>query len=106
MFTKTLVRTYNFFFNYPTPSNLTTLWNFGILGLYFLFLQVLSGMLLSFYFVATYFYSFDFVEWIMRDTYLGFFARYIHSNGASFFFFVYIFTFLEVYIISLIWGQN
>jgi len=98
LFTKTLVRTYNFFFNYPTPSNLTTLWNFGILGLYFLFLQLLSGMLLSFYFVATYFYSFDFVEWIMRDTYLGFFARYIHSNGASFFFFcIYIHFFRSLY---------
>ena len=64
-------------------------------------MQILSGMLLSFYFVANQFYSFDFVEWIMRDTYLGFAARYIHSNGASFFFFcIYIHFFRSLYYYS------
>jgi len=64
-------------------------------------MQILSGMLLSFYYTATYFYSFDYVEWIMRDTYLGFFARYIHSNGASFFFFcIYIHFFRSLYYFS------
>ena len=58
-------------------------------------------MLLSFYYVATYLYCFDFVEWIMRDTYLGFVARYLHSNGASFFFFcIYIHFFRSLYYFS------
>lgn len=101
MFTNTVVKTYNFFFNYPAPSNLTTLWNFGVLGFMFLIIQILSGMVLSFYYVANSFYAFDYVEWIMRDTYLGFFARYIHSNGASFFFFcIYIHFFRSLYYYS------
>jgi len=91
MLYKTYLYFYNFFFNYPTPANLTNVWNFGILSFFFLIVQIISGIGLSMYYVPTEEFAFVFVEYIMRDTYFGWFFRYIHSNGASlFFFFVYL----------------
>jgi len=95
MLYKTYLYFYNFFINYPTPANLTNVWNFGILSFFFLIVQIVSGIGLSMYYVPTEEFSFVFVEYIMRDTYFGWFFRYIHSNGASMFFFVVYLHFLR-----------
>ena len=101
MFKNFFVKLYNFFFNYPTPSNLTNVWNFGILAFIFLMTQIITGLLLSLYYVPTAEWAFEFVEYLVRDTYLGWYIRYLHANGASFFFFVvYVHFFRSIYYFS------
>ena len=71
---------------YPTPANFNYLWSFGSLGGVFLLIQIISGLFLSMHFVPHVFYAFYSIEHIMRDVNYGWLLRYIHSNGASFFF--------------------
>lgn len=101
MFTNSIVKTYNFFFNYPTPGNLTNVWNFGVLGFLFLSIQLVSGMILTLYYIPHEYFSYKFVENLMRDSFYGFYWRYIHSNGASLFFFcIYLHFFRSLYYFS------
>nr|YP_010610792.1 cytochrome b [Eledone cirrhosa]WAP91613.1 cytochrome b [Eledone cirrhosa] len=70
----------------PSPVNLFIWWNFGsLLGLC-LIIQVLSGLFLAMHYTSCVEYSFDSVIHIMRDVNYGWVLRYIHANGASFFF--------------------
>nr|YP_010610741.1 cytochrome b [Graneledone verrucosa]WAP91561.1 cytochrome b [Graneledone verrucosa] len=70
----------------PSPVNLFIWWNFGsLLGLC-LIIQLLSGIFLSMHYTSCIEYSFDSVVHIMRDVNYGWILRYIHANGASFFF--------------------
>ena len=69
-----------------TPLNLSSWWNFGsCLGLA-LFLQLVSGLLLSMHYSNTMDTSFDSVSHILRDVRGGWFLRSLHANTASFFF--------------------
>ena len=54
----------------------------------FLVIQILSGFFLTMFYVPHIDYAFDSIEHIMRDVNFGWLVRYIHSNGASFFFFI------------------
>jgi ubiquinol-cytochrome c reductase cytochrome b subunit len=78
---------------YLTPSNLSYLWNHGSLAFFFLSLQILTGLALSWYYIAQVDWAFYSVEFIMREVLNGWILRYSHSNGASFFFFV---TYLHI----------
>nr|QZL38234.1 cytochrome b [Macrotritopus defilippi] len=70
----------------PSPVNLFIWWNFGsLLGLC-LVIQVLSGLFLAMHYTSCIEYSFDSVVHIMRDVNYGWMLRYVHANGASFFF--------------------
>jgi ubiquinol-cytochrome c reductase cytochrome b subunit len=70
----------------PTPSNISSLWNFGsLLGLC-LILQILTGLFLAMHFSADTSLSFNTVAHISRDVNYGWLIRAIHANGASFFF--------------------
>nr|YP_009240672.1 cytochrome b [Octopus conispadiceus]YP_010132631.1 cytochrome b [Enteroctopus dofleini]AIJ03119.1 cytochrome b [Octopus conispadiceus]QQH14300.1 cytochrome b [Enteroctopus dofleini]WIA66151.1 cytochrome b [Enteroctopus dofleini] len=70
----------------PSPVNLFIWWNFGsLLGLC-LVIQILSGLFLAMHYTSCIEYSFDSVVHIMRDVNYGWVLRYIHANGASFFF--------------------
>lgn len=95
---------YNFFFNYPTPGNLVIMWNYGVLSFIFLLIQVFTGLFLSMYYTAHEAFAFVSVESIiMRDVSFGWLFRYIHANGASFFFAcVYIHLFRSLYYFSYI----
>jgi ubiquinol-cytochrome c reductase cytochrome b subunit len=72
--------------NYPTPINLNYLWSFGSLSGMFFLIQVISGIFLAMHYTPHIDYAFDSVEHIMREVNYGWFLRYTHSNGASFFF--------------------
>lgn len=74
--------------NYPTPKNLNFLWNFGSLAGICLVIMILSGIFLAMHYVPHVDHAFDSVERIMRDVNGGWLIRYIHMNGASFFFIV------------------
>nr|ARA69007.1 cytochrome b [Bemisia tabaci] len=81
----------NFIVDLGSPSNISYFWNFGsLLGLMML-IQLLTGLFLTFHYAANVSVAFDSVIHIMRDVNNGWFIRYTHINGASFFFiFIYI----------------
>ena len=78
---------------YPVPRNLNYWWNFGVLAGLFLTIQIVTGITLAMWYYATTGGAFDSVEHIMRDVNGGWLIRYVHMNGASFFFLVTYITF-------------
>src|SRR5690349_20998140 len=77
---------YSYLIKYPTPININYFWNFGSLAGIFLAIQIISGFLLTLFYVPHIDYAFNSVEHIMRDVNYGWLIRYVHANGASFFF--------------------
>nr|YP_009406964.1 cytochrome b [Typhlatya mitchelli]ASA39487.1 cytochrome b [Typhlatya mitchelli] len=70
----------------PTPTNISTLWNFGsILGLC-LVAQTATGLFLAIHFTAHVDLAFSSVAHICRDVNYGWLLRTLHANGASLFF--------------------
>jgi ubiquinol-cytochrome c reductase cytochrome b subunit len=64
----------------------------------FLVIQIISGLFLTFFFTPHVELAFFSVEHIMRDVNYGWLIRYVHANGASFFFFlVYIHILKGIY---------
>ncbi|MBO6559335.1 MAG: cytochrome b/b6 [Nisaea sp.] len=83
---------------YPTPKNLSYWWNFGSLAGIMLVIMLVTGITLAMHYTPHVDYAFDSVERIMRDVNSGWLIRYIHMNGASFFFIaVYIHIFRGLY---------
>ncbi len=83
---------------YPTPKNLNYWWNFGSLAGIALVIMLVSGITLAMHYTPHVDHAFDSVERIMRDVNYGWLIRYIHMNGASFFFIVvYIHIFRGLY---------
>jgi ubiquinol-cytochrome c reductase cytochrome b/c1 subunit len=83
---------------YPTPRNLSYWWNFGSLAGIMLVIMIATGIFLAMQYTAHIDYAFNSVERIMRDVNFGWLIRYIHMNGASFFFIVtYIHIFRGLY---------
>lgn len=70
----------------PTPTNISTIWNFGsLLGLC-LTVQISTGILLAIHYTPDITLAFSRVIHICRDVSYGWTLRSIHANGASFFF--------------------
>ena len=78
----------NHLVTYPTPANLTYFWGFGSLAGLFLASQILTGVFLAMHYTPHVDMAFASLEHIMRDVNFGWFIRYLHANGASFFFFL------------------
>jgi ubiquinol-cytochrome c reductase cytochrome b subunit len=74
--------------DYPTPKNLSYMWNFGSLAGLSLTIMIATGIVLSMNYTPHVDYAFESVERIMRDVNHGWMIRYIHMNTASFFFIV------------------
>nr|WEY26475.1 cytochrome b [Peponocephala electra]WEY26514.1 cytochrome b [Peponocephala electra]WEY26553.1 cytochrome b [Peponocephala electra]WEY26566.1 cytochrome b [Peponocephala electra]WEY26592.1 cytochrome b [Peponocephala electra] len=76
----------NAFIDLPTPSNISSWWNFGsLLGLC-LIMQILTGLFLAMHYTPDTSTAFSSVAHICRDVNYGWFIRYLHANGASMFF--------------------
>ncbi|TIP27839.1 MAG: cytochrome b/b6 [Mesorhizobium sp.] len=89
---------YDSFVAYPVPRNLNYAWTFGGILALMLAAQMLTGIVLAMHYAADSSLAFDSVEKIMRDVNSGWLLRYLHSNGASFFFVaVYIHIFRGLY---------
>nr|YP_011014873.1 cytochrome b [Thabena yunnanensis]WQB38554.1 cytochrome b [Thabena yunnanensis] len=70
----------------PTPSNISTWWNFGsLLGLC-LMIQLISGIFLAMHYSPNILTAFKSMIHIMRDVNYGWLIRNTHANGASMFF--------------------
>jgi ubiquinol-cytochrome c reductase cytochrome b subunit len=83
---------------YPVPRNLNYFWNFGVLAGMALVIQIVTGIVLAMHYNANADTAFASVEHIMRDVNGGWFLRYLHANGASFFFaVVYLHIFRGLY---------
>ncbi|CAK0743522.1 Cytochrome b [Azospirillaceae bacterium] len=83
---------------YPVPKNVNYLWAFGAIAMIMLITMILTGILLAMQYVPNTQLAFDSVERIMRDVNYGWLLRYMHANGASFFFIaVYIHFFRGLY---------
>ena len=83
---------------YPTPRNLSYLWNLGSLAGLALVTMIVTGIILAMHYTPHVDHAFESVERIMRDVNHGWLIRYIHMNGASFFFIVvYIHIFRGLY---------
>jgi len=85
---------YRSLLKYPCPKNMKFFWNFGVLSLLFLVVQLLSGLFLTLFYDPNIAHAFDSVEHIVRNVNYGWVIRSIHSNGASFFFFFVFLNFL------------
>nr|ABS01348.1 cytochrome b [Sotalia guianensis] len=76
----------NAFIDLPTPSSISSWWNFGsLLGLC-LVMQILTGLFLAMHYTPDTSTAFSSVAHICRDVNYGWFIRYLHANGASMFF--------------------
>nr|YP_009029757.1 cytochrome b [Graphium mullah]AHY24040.1 cytochrome b [Graphium mullah] len=70
----------------PSPSNISSWWNFGsLLGLC-LIIQIITGLFLTMYYTANIELAFYSVNYICRNVNYGWLIRTLHANGASFFF--------------------
>jgi ubiquinol-cytochrome c reductase cytochrome b subunit len=89
---------YDSMIDFPTPKNLNYWWTFGGILAMCLVIQIVTGVSLAMYYVASTKMAFSSVERIMRDVDFGWLIRYIHANGASMFFLaVYIHMFRGMY---------
>nr|AGX28923.1 cytochrome b [Pomatorhinus ruficollis eidos]AGX28924.1 cytochrome b [Pomatorhinus ruficollis styani]AGX28931.1 cytochrome b [Pomatorhinus ruficollis hunanensis]AGX28935.1 cytochrome b [Pomatorhinus ruficollis reconditus]AIR93222.1 cytochrome b [Pomatorhinus ruficollis] len=70
----------------PTPSNISSWWNFGSLLGICLITQIVTGLLLATHYTADTSLAFNSVAHMCRDVQFGWLIRNIHANGASFFF--------------------
>nr|YP_010946516.1 cytochrome b [Episymploce cheni]WGO57234.1 cytochrome b [Episymploce cheni] len=70
----------------PSPSNISTWWNFGsLLGLC-LVIQIATGIFLAMHYCPNVELAFNSVNHICRDVNYGWLLRTLHANGASMFF--------------------
>nr|AXY95237.1 cytochrome b [Trachypithecus shortridgei] len=70
----------------PTPSNISTWWNFGSLLATCLTLQIITGLFLAMHYSPDTSSAFSSIAHITRDVNYGWTIRYLHANGASMFF--------------------
>nr|YP_009453527.1 cytochrome b [Ectropis obliqua]ARR28327.1 cytochrome b [Ectropis obliqua] len=70
----------------PSPSNISSWWNFGSLLALCLIIQIITGLFLTMYYTANIELAFYSVNYICRNVNYGWLIRTLHANGASFFF--------------------
>ncbi|GHG13888.1 MULTISPECIES: cytochrome b [Paracoccus] len=82
----------------PTPKNLNWMWIWGIVLMFCLVLQIITGIVLVMHYTPHVDMAFASVEHIMRNVNGGYMLRYLHANGASLFFVaVYLHMFRNLY---------
>src|SRR5450830_1246162 len=86
---------------YYAPKNFNIWYVFGVLSLFVLVIQLLTGIFLVMHYKPDAALAFGSVEYIMRDVPWGWLIRYMHSTGASAFFLV---VYLHMYR-GLIYGS-
>lgn len=83
---------------FPTPKNFNYFWNFGAIAMFMLVTMIVTGISMAMHYAANTGIAFDSVERVMRDVNYGWLLRYLHANGASFFFIaVYVHIFRGMY---------
>ncbi len=75
-----------YFSEYYVPRNLNIWYVFGALLLFVFISQFISGLWLTMFYIPTTAQAFSSIQHIMREVNYGWFIRYLHTTGASFFF--------------------
>nr|UZF66150.1 cytochrome b [Neodiprion qinghaiicus] len=76
----------NMLIDLPTPSNISSMWNFGsLLGLC-LMIQLITGIFLAMHYTPNIYLAFESIIHIYRDVNNGWMIKNLHANGASMFF--------------------
>ena len=70
----------------PTPKNLNYMWVFGVVLVFCLVLQIVTGVILAMHYKPSVEGAFASIQHIMRNVNSGYMLRYLHMNGASLFF--------------------
>lgn len=92
---------------YDTPVNLNYWWNFGVLSLYFLLSQIVTGIVLAMFYNPNSVLAFTIIMDLNNEVYYGWWIRYVHANGASFFFLcVYLHMFRNIYYGSFLFPRQ
>nr|QUB07174.1 cytochrome b [Sagra femorata] len=76
----------NSLIDFPAPSNISLMWNFGSMLGICLMIQIITGIFLAMHYCPNIDSAFDSVAHICRDINYGWMIRTLHANGASFFF--------------------
>ncbi len=71
---------------FPAPKNFNYFWNFGAIAMCMLGIMIVTGIFLAMNYVPNGSMAFESVERMTRDVNYGWLMRYVHMNGASFFF--------------------
>lgn len=74
---------YKSIIRYPTPISLTYTWSFGVLTMIFIVLQILTGILISFYYTGSTAEAFNSVHMVLVDADFGALLYAIHSVGVT-----------------------
>lgn len=80
--------------NYLVPKNLNIWYCFGVLAVFMLANQLVSGIWLSMFYTPTVQDAFTSIQTIMRDVNYGWLFRYMHTTGASV---LYIVLYLHIF---------
>ena len=92
---------------YKSPINFNYWFNFGFLSLFFLILQIITGIVLAMFYNANLMLAYGAILDISNEIYYGWWLRYIHANGASFFFLcVYLHMFRGLYYGSFLYPRQ
>lgn len=88
----------DYLIRYPSPKNIGYMWTFGSLSGLFLVVQIVSGLFLVMFYTPHTNEAFNSLMYIMENINYGWLLRYIHANGASFFFlYIYIHMLRGIY---------
>ncbi len=71
---------------FPMPKNANYMWSFGGIAMTMLIIMIVTGVIMAMNYTPHTTLAFDSVERTMRDVNFGWLMRYVHMNGASFFF--------------------
>ncbi|MEI6987378.1 MAG: cytochrome b N-terminal domain-containing protein [Rhodospirillaceae bacterium] len=83
---------------FQMPRNVNYLWAFGAVAMLMLMLMIGTGIMLAMQYTPSTSQAFVSVERIMRDVNYGWLLRYLHANGAAFFFIaIYLHMFRGIY---------
>ena len=83
---------------FPAPKNFNYFWNFGAIAMAMLGIMIATGIFLAMNYTPHTTMAFESIERMTRDVNYGWLMRYVHMNGASFFFIaVYVHIFRGLY---------
>ncbi len=83
---------------FQTPKNFNYFWNFGAIAMIMLMIMIITGVFMAMNYVPSTTEAFASIQHTTREVNYGWLLRYMHMNGASFFFIaVYIHLFRGLY---------
>jgi len=79
--------------SYPCPLQINSFWNLGFLLGITIILQIITGIFLGLHYTSDLNSAYSSLFFFIREIFLGWCLRYLHSSGASF---VFLFLFLHL----------